>query len=76
MNNRLYFNTAIKQLENKNNFLVWYFPWNSDIRNYHGDEIGQISTKVTQKLIDSGRLRFSHNGEGLLNHEKYYKLIL
>lgn len=72
--NKLYFNTALKALENENNFLVWFFPWNGIIRNNDGEEIGVISTKVMERLIDSDKIVSIGRGSDLLDHEKYYKL--
>jgi len=72
---KLYFNTALKALEDKNNFLVWWFPWNGMIRNKDGEEVGEISTKIMEKLIDSEKLTFIGRGSDLLDHEKYYKLL-
>lgn len=71
---KLYFNSAMKELKNKNNFLVWFFPWNGIVRNYDGEEIGEISSKIMQKLIDSNRFKHTCNGKGLLDHERYYIL--
>ena len=72
--NKLYFKTALKLLENPKTRLVQYEYWNADIRDYDGDELGVISQKVTDKLINSGKLEFIGNGTGLLNHERYFKL--
>lgn len=72
--NKLYFNTALKALENKSNFLVWWFPWNGEVRNNDGEEVGVISTKVMDRLINDERIVFIRNGTDLLDHEKYYKL--
>jgi len=72
--NKLYFNSAIKSLENKNNFLVWWFPFNGIIRNSDGEEVGTLSTQIIDKLIESEKLEFISYGSGLLDHERYYKL--
>lgn len=72
--NKLYFKTALKALENKNNFLVHWFPWNGIIRNKDGEEIGMLSTQVIDKLLASEKLEFTGYGSGLLDHEKYFKL--
>lgn len=74
--NKLYFSTALRELENKNNFLVWWLPWNGIIRNHYGEEIGTLSTQIVEKLIESEKLEFRSNGSGLLDHERYYKLKL
>jgi hypothetical protein len=71
---KLYFNSAIKALENQKNRLVWFFPWNGIVRNDDGEEIGEISSKVMDRIINSHKCRFIGTGTGLLNHEKYYKL--
>ncbi|WP_294288526.1 hypothetical protein [uncultured Chryseobacterium sp.] len=72
--NKLYFNTALKALENPANFLVWFFPWNGMVRNEDGDEIGVISQKVMERLIDHDRIIDVGKGSDLLAHEKYFKL--
>lgn len=71
---KLYFNSSIKALENQENILVWFFPWNGIVRNNDGEEIGEISSKVMDKIINSHKCKFFGNGAGLLNHEIYFKL--
>ncbi len=73
--NKLYFDSAIKYLENTKTVLVRFSYYNGVVRN-DDDEIGEISSRIMDKLINSGRFRFIGNGTGLLNHEKYYKLKL
>lgn len=75
MPNKLYFNSALKALENKENFLVWWFPFNGIIRNNDGEEVGTLSTQIIDKLIESEKLEFNSYGKGLLDHERYYTLI-
>jgi len=72
--NKLYFTTSLKALENPDNFLVWFFPWNGMIRNNDGEEIGDISTKVMERLIADDRIQPIGRGYDLLYHEKYFKL--
>lgn len=72
--NKLYVKTALKALENKNNFLVWWFPWNGIVRNKDGEEIGTLSSKVIDNLMQTEKLEFHSYGSGLLDHEKYYVL--
>lgn len=72
--NKLYVKTALKELENKNNFLVWWFPWNGIVRNKDGEEIGTLSSKVIDNLMQTEKLEFNSYGNGLLDHEKYYVL--
>ena len=72
--NKLYVKTALKVLENKNNFLVWWFPWNGIIRNKDGEEVGTLSSKVIDNLMQTEKLEFNSYGSGLLDHEKYYVL--
>jgi len=74
--NKLYFNSALKALEDKNNYLVWWFPFNGIIRRNDGEEIGTLSTKIIDKLMESGKLEFQCYGSGLLDHEQYYNLKL
>ena len=74
--NKLYFNSALKALENKKNVLVWFFPFNGIIRNKDGEEVGTLSTKIIDELIESEKLEFQSYGNGLLDHERYYKLKL
>lgn len=73
--NKLYFNSALHHLSDSNNFLVWWFPFNGIIRNKDGEEIGTLSTQIIDKLMESEKLRFVGRGSGLLDHEKYYRLI-
>jgi hypothetical protein len=73
--NKLYFNSALKALENKKNFLVWWFPFNGIIRANDGEEVGTLSTQIIDKLIKSDKLEFHCYGSGLLDHERYYTLI-
>ena len=72
--NKLYFNTALKVLENENYYLVRFFPWGGLVRSKDGEEQGDISTRVMEKLMDSGKLEYIGKGRELLDHETYYKL--
>lgn len=72
--NKLYFNTALKVLENENYYLVRFFPWGGLVRSKDGKEQGDISTRVMEKLMDSGKLEYIGKGRELLDHETYYKL--
>ena len=72
--NKLYVKTALKALENPNNCLVWWFPWNGIVRNKDGEEVGTLSSKVIDKLMETDKLKFHSFGSGLLDHEKYYVL--
>ena len=72
--NKLYFNTALKALENENYYLVRFFPWGGLVRSKDGEEQGDVSTLVMEKLIDSGKLQYIGKGQELLNHESYYTL--
>ena len=70
--NKLYFNSSLKVLQNKDNFLVWWFPWNGIIRNKDGEEIGTLTNQIIDKLFENDKLKFIGNGSGLLDHERYY----
>ena len=72
--NKLYFNNTLKVLENENYYLVRFFPWGGLIRSKDGEEQGDISTRVMEKLMDSGNLEYIGKGKELLDHETYYKL--
>ena len=74
MRNRLYFTTALKELKNKNHYLVHWNPFNGEIRNEDSDSIGGISSRVMDNLLNSGKLEYMGKGTGLLSHETYYKL--
>lgn len=74
MENKLYFNSALKVLDNKRNVLVWWFPFNGEIREIDGEVVGTLSTRIVDKLIESQKLEFIGCGSGLLDHERYYKL--
>lgn len=74
MGNKLYFKSALKALENKNNYLVWWYPFNGIIRAGDGEDVGTLSTRIIDKLMNSGKLEFICYGSGLLDHEKYYIL--
>lgn len=71
----IYFNEATKLLKDQNNILVRYEYWNGIIRGRDGEEKGELSTKMVDKLIDKNKLEYIGNGSGLLNHEKYYKMV-
>tara|TARA_R110000796_G_scaffold162503_1_gene279244 strand:- start:662 stop:889 length:228 start_codon:yes stop_codon:yes gene_type:complete len=71
---KIYFNEATKLLKDQNNVLVRFEYWNGIIRSKHGEEKGELSTKMVDKLIDKNKLEFICDGSGLLNHEKYYKI--
>lgn len=73
MSKKLDFKKSLKALENQNNFLVHWFPFNGEIRNTNGEVIGSVSTRIADKLIDSDLLTRIGRGNGLLNHETYYK---
>jgi hypothetical protein len=72
---KIYFNEAMKLLKDQNNVLVRFECWNGIIRSKDGEEKGELSQKMVDKLIDNNRLEFIGNGYGLLNHEKYYRMI-
>jgi hypothetical protein len=72
--NKLYVKTALKTLENPNNCLVWWFPWNGIVRNRDGEEIGTLSSNVINKLMETEKLELHSCGRGLLDHERYYVL--
>lgn len=74
MNDKLYYKKALKILENKSRYFVYWFPFNGEIRSMDGKTFGRISTRIADKLLNSGLLIHIGNGTGLLNHEKYYKL--
>lgn len=73
---KLFFASTLKELENKNNLLVHWSPFNAIVRNKDGEEIGSVSTGIVEKLLNSGKLQFIGKGSGLLGHESYYKLNL
>lgn len=71
---QLFFTSTLKELGNKNNFLVHLDGYNAIVRNNDGEEIGELSESIANKIIKSGKVKFTGKGSGILNHEKYYKL--
>jgi hypothetical protein len=74
MSNRLNYKQSLINLKPKENILIYFHPFNGEIRNKDGETIGTLSTRVCDKLINSELLKFISNGNGLLSHEKHYKL--
>lgn len=71
---KIHFDKALSILKDPSNILVRFEYWNGIIRTKDGEEKGELSTKIMDKLIDSKKVDFVCNGTGLLNHEKYYKI--
>ena len=58
---KIYFNEATKLLKDQNNVLVRFEYWNGIIRSKEGEEKGELSTKMVDKLIDKNKLEFICN---------------
>ena len=74
MNQKLDYKKALKILQDKSKYFVYWSPFNGEIRGNEGETFGSISTIIADKLLNSELLIHIGNGTGLLNHEKYYKL--
>lgn len=71
---KLNFKSVLKEMKNQDNFIVYWSPFNGQIRNKDGDDIGSITTRIMDKLLASDLLIESGKGTGLLDHETYYRL--
>jgi len=74
MNQKLDYKKALKTLQDKSKYFVYWSQFNGEIRGNDGEVFGSISTRIADKLLNSELLIHIGNGTGLLNHEKYYKL--
>lgn len=71
---KMNYNTILKEMKNKDNFIVYWSPFNGEIRNKDGDTIGSISTRMMDKLLGNDMLVSSGKGTGVLDHETYYRI--
>lgn len=71
---RLNYQQTLKSLEKNDCILVYWSPFNGEIRRSDYKTIGTVSTRIMDKILNSDLVTHVGNGEGLLNHEKYYKL--
>ena len=74
MKNKLDYKKALKILQDKSKYFVYWSPFNGEIRNMDGKTFGSVSTRVADKLLNSGLLIHINNGIGPIDNEKYYKL--
>lgn len=74
MNKKLDYKKALKILQDKSKYFVYWSSFKGEIRGNDGETFGTISTRIADKLLNSELLIHISNGSGLLNHEKYYKL--
>lgn len=71
----IYYKQAMNLLKHPDNFLVKKFSyWNGEIRNIYGDDLGHLSANIVDKITDHTRIKLVGSGEGILSHERYYKL--
>lgn len=75
MNKKLDYKKALKMLQDKSRYFVYWSPFEGEIRGLDGETFGRISVRIADKLLNSGLLNHIGNGTGLLSHERYYNLI-